>query len=75
VTTQTLYHFKVDKTAVTTDQPVLTGRQIMALVPGLDPNDLLELRHGDKKIPIGYDEKVEIKDGLQFVTYPGGTDS
>lgn len=75
MTTGTLFHFKVDKIPVTTDQSVLTGRQIKALVPGLDPNDLLELREGNEKIPIGDEQKVEIRDGLQFVTYPGGADS
>ena len=71
----TVFHFKINKVEVSTHESVLTGRQIKALVPGLDPNDLLELRKGDRKIPIRDDEQVQIENGLHFITYPGGTDS
>ena len=69
------FHFKVNTTPVTTTHEELTGRQIKALAPGLDPNDLLELRDDGKKIPIKDDQTVEIKSGMQFRTYPGGNDS
>ena len=71
----TTFHFKVNKTEVMTQETVLTGRQIKALVPGIDPTDLLELRKGDRKIPTSDDQAVEIEEGLHFITYPGGTDS
>jgi hypothetical protein len=73
--TATTFHFKVNTLEVITHDQILTGHQIKALVPGLDPNDLLELRKGERKIPIGDDEPVQIENGLHFVTYPGGTDS
>jgi hypothetical protein len=69
------HHFFVDKTPVSTTQPTLTGAQIKALVPGVDPTDLLELRDEGKKIPIKDDQVVEIDSGMHFVTYPGGDDS
>ena len=71
----TTFHFKVNTVQVTTNERALTGRQIKSLVPGIDPTDLLELRKGDRKIPIRDDESVEIENGLHFITYPGGTDS
>jgi hypothetical protein len=71
----TTFHFKLNNVEVSTHEPILTGRQIKALVPGLDPNDLLELRKGNRKTPIRDDEEVRIENGLHFITYPGGTDS
>lgn len=71
----TTFHFKVNEVEVASQDSFLTGRQIKALVPGIDPTDLLELRKGDLKIPIRDDEQVQIEDGLHFVTYPGRTDS
>jgi len=70
----TTYHFVVNKLHLTTMKAELTGSEIKALA-GVDPTDLLELREGDHKIPIGDSQQVEMKDGLKFVTYPGGKDS
>jgi hypothetical protein len=69
------YHFTVNKTEVSTNHEELTGVQIKALVPGLDPDDLLELRKEGQKIPIADNKRVEIENGMHFVTYPGGRDS
>ena len=69
-----IFRFFVDDEKVETTEHQLTGSQIKSLA-GKDPTDLLELRHDGKKIPIGDAEPVEIKDGLHFITYPGGKDS
>jgi len=65
---------------VTTTAERLTGEEIKALAiaahaPGVEPTDLLELRKDGKKIPIKDTDSVEVEDGLQFRTYPGGKDS
>ncbi len=73
-------HFKVNKTEVSTAAERLTGQEIKALAiaahaPGVEPTDLLELRVDGRKIPVTDTESVEIEDGLEFRTYPGGKDS
>ena len=68
------FHLTVNQTPVTTHETTLTGSQIKALA-GVDPTDLLELREGSKRVPITDGEEVQIRNGLHFVTYPGGTDS
>jgi multiubiquitin len=70
----TVYHFLVNRTQLTTTKPALTGAEIKALA-GVDPTDLLELREGDRKVPIQDSQLVEMKQGMKFVTYPGGRDS
>jgi len=70
----TTIHFLVNKTHLTTTKGQLTGSEIKGLA-GVDPSDLLELREGDKKIPIKDDQTVTMHDGMRFVTYPGGKDS
>lgn len=67
-------HFTVNKNHVTTTEERLTGAQIKS-VGGAEPTDLLEELSGDKKIPIKDDQVVEMKNGMRFRTYPGGSDS
>jgi hypothetical protein len=75
MSTTVTYHFKVNTSEIATDQHVLTGRQIKALATGVEATDLLELRKGDQRIPIGDDTPVQVENGLHFVTYPAGSDS
>ena len=67
-------HFHVNKVEVKTTEDHLTGAQIKELGHA-DTTDLLELREGDKKTPIPDHQVVEVKNGMQFRTYPGGSDS
>jgi hypothetical protein len=73
-TTRDTIRFHVNKVLVATSEDRLTGARIKALGEA-DPTDLLELRDGDKKIPVQDDQVVELKNGMQFRTYPGGADS
>lgn len=67
-------HFTVNKNHVTTTEERLTGAQIKSLGKA-DTSDLLEELRGDQKIGIKDDQVVEMKNGLRFRTYPGGSDS
>lgn len=66
--------FTVNKTVIQTIEKRLTGAQIKSLAKA-DPTDLLELLDDGKKQPITDDQVVKLKDGMQFRTYPGGSDS
>ncbi len=70
------YRIRIDKTTVTVDTPVLTGREILALV-GKTPDKFKLYEHirGKQPIPIGPDDKVDLREpGVErFTTMPRDT--
>lgn len=56
-----IFKFKVDKDFHTTDQKILKGRQILALV-GKSPEKYLLILKGKTKDPIGPDDSVDLSE-------------
>src|ERR1700722_20097287 len=70
------YKIRIDKTVVTVNKPVLTGREILALVDKTPERyKLYEHLKGKQPKPIGPDEEVNLRDpGVErFTTMPRDT--
>src|SRR5690242_11122055 len=55
------YRFLLDKTSYIADQPLLTGRQILAF-GGMKPDQfsLFEAQRGGQRVPVGADQEVNL---------------